>query len=351
LLEKPFEDARKDLLGLLSGTSKQETQGVEEMTVASSRAAWMRLTTALVLFAALCIATTSVQTTRADGPTNGENIIVSSLGKEYAAPPADSTFSASFKGTGKLAGSVERSALRTGSVIRERGESIIGPDSRRQVTNTTKFPNRAIASMVMRFDGIEYACTAWFIGPHTLATAGHCVYDPALQEFATDVVIYPARDGNTMPFGSAVGVELFTNKCWKDSTGFGNPKCDYGAVKINKELGNTVGWFGYFSQPNPSDVLNRKINIRGYPGDKLPFGNMWTMKGPIQQATNKMLGYSIDTGAGQSGAPMFHKVSGCGKCSYGIHAYAVGVPPFTDRNSGLRINQKVYNNLTSWKTQ
>jgi glutamyl endopeptidase len=169
------------------------------------------------------------------------------------------------------------------------------------------------------------------------------VFDATLGTFATNMKVYPGRKGNNLPYGSANGVKLFTNKCWKNT---GSPECDYGLIKLNKPLGNTVGWFGWIYYTQNSSLQDKMTNVRGYPGDK-PEGTMWTMKGAIEQVTSTRIGYSIDTFGGQSGSPTYGKYtvngSNCNPCSVGIHAYGVGATPFTTRNSGVRLTQKIFN--------
>ena len=56
-------------------------------------------------------------------------------------------------------------------------ETVHGPDDRVQITNITTYPWRAIASLLITAaDNSTWIGTGWFIGPHTLVTAGHVVY-------------------------------------------------------------------------------------------------------------------------------------------------------------------------------
>ena len=56
-------------------------------------------------------------------------------------------------------------------------ETVHGADDRTQISNTAVFPWRAIASLLITAaDNSTWIGTAWFVGPHTLMTAGHCVF-------------------------------------------------------------------------------------------------------------------------------------------------------------------------------
>lgn len=313
---------------------------------------WLRLALFAALFAAILVALVPLQSAYADEP-DGQDVLVSSDGQEVQAQSFGTNVSASFGGTGVLDEKITPETLKNGRPIRESIESVIGADNRTQITNTAKYPNRAIASLVMEFSNGTFICTGWFIGPNTLATAGHCVYDPSLGEFASSIDVYPGRNGSTLPYGSASATKLFTNKCWKTTA---SPECDYGAIQINSNLGNTVGWFGFGWYQANSVLQGKGVNVRGYPGDK-PTGTLWTMKGPIEQVTTTRIGYSIDTFGGQSGSPaygkfVFQSPTGpftCKPCGVGIHAYGVGATPFNTRNSAVRITQKIYNAFCNWR--
>lgn len=327
------------------------------MKIAPSRRKWARLAMLSALLTLTLVAIAPIQTTHADDP-NGIDVIVTNDGKTFQAPPARAKISRSFAGTGVPARTFKESSAtpRTGRVMQfgNRTESVIFPDGRTQVTNTGSYPNSAIANLVMTFPDGDYICTAWFIGPDTLATAGHCVFDPVSLTFASKILVYPGRNSNTLPFKQAKAVQLFTNNCWITTQ---DPKCDYGGLKINKTtMGNQTGWLGFGWTGDKNELLNRNLSVRGYPADK-GGTTLWTMKGPIEVVTSKQVGYSIDTWGGQSGSPIFGapKFGGtkCENCSAGIHAYGYNTgnptPPFGARNSGTRITEKVFNALCSWR--
>lgn len=226
-------------------------------------------------------------------------------------------------------------------------ESVIGPDGRTRVTATTTFPWRAVAHLVVYWrNGTTGGCTGWFIGPRTVATAGHCVYNSSKGGWASSVRAYPGRNGSSTPYGYGTSHRLFSVTGWTSS---GNHEYDYGAIQLKTTLGNTVGWFGFRWQS--SNTFSGAYRLTGYPGDKT-YGTMWTMQeNPgIRAVTTRKLWYSIDTYGGQSGSPVYHNYSStCSTCSVAIHAYGVGMSPYTQYNSGTRITQQVFNNLVAWR--
>ncbi|MFC7440381.1 trypsin-like serine peptidase [Laceyella putida] len=219
-------------------------------------------------------------------------------------------------------------------------ESVIGSDNRTRVTDTASYPYSAIVHIVSDIGG----CTGWLIGPDTVATAGHCIYDPNNNKWASSATVYPGRDGDSLPYGSANGVEFFSVSGWVQN---GDSNYDYGAIKLDKDIGNATGWFGYRYQ---SGSLNGTAeNISGYPGDKT-YGTQWQHADQIRETQTYKLLYANDTYGGQSGSPVYqNSYSDCGTCAIAIHTN--GVYGGSSYNRGTRITQEVYNNLNTWKAQ
>lgn len=223
-------------------------------------------------------------------------------------------------------------------------ETVHGPDDRVQITNTAIYPWRAIASLLITAaDNSQWIGTGWFIGPHTLATAGHVVYIknsgvPGRDGWVKSIQVMPGRNAGNLPYGSVTSSGIRSVNGWINS---GNETYDYGAIIIPTQLGNTVGWFG-FSSYSDTDLLSTTGNISGYPGDK-PAGTQWFDARRVASVTSQKVYYDIDSYGGQSGSPVFRIING-NRVAIAIHAYGGAVT-----NSGTRINTEVYNNLLAWK--
>ncbi|MEM8535869.1 MAG: serine protease [Chloroflexota bacterium] len=213
-------------------------------------------------------------------------------------------------------------------------DSVIGPDSRYRITNTTSSTYRKIVHITSNSGG----CTGWLISADTVATAGHCVY---YGGWSQNVRVYPGRDGSSTPYGSCSAERLFAPSGWTQSY---SPSYDYGAIKLNCTIGNQTGWFGF--QWENGSRNGESTNISGYPGDK-PYGTMWRSDGSVQVTENLRLFYANDTIGGMSGSPVWNNEL-CNQCAVGIHAYGVGGSPY-GLNGATRITQEVFNNLMSWK--
>ncbi|RAL22587.1 trypsin-like serine peptidase [Thermoflavimicrobium daqui] len=223
---------------------------------------------------------------------------------------------------------------------------VIGPDDRKQVTDTTIFPYSAITSLEITLaDGRKSGCTGWLIGPHTVATAGHCIYDTSTDTWMKSVRVYPGRNGSSAPFGSVEGVELESVSGWVND---GDPAYDYGVIHLKENIGYDAGWFGFRWQDET--YKGQEATIAGYPGDKyqgtpLYLKTMWQHTSKILSDTNTRLFYDIDTFGGQSGSPIWQTRSDCGECGIGVHAYGYGSQQM---NGGTRINQERFNKFKEW---
>jgi glutamyl endopeptidase len=225
-------------------------------------------------------------------------------------------------------------------------ETVHGPDNRVQITNTNVYPWRAHASLLITAaDNSQWIGTGWFIGPHTLMTAGHVVFIkgsgvPGRDGWVRNIKVMPGRNGASLPYGSVTSTNFRSVTGWTNSAS-GDENYDYGAIIIPTNLGNTVGWFG-FGVYSDADIVASDGNISGYPGDK-PAGTQWYDHHKIASVNSRKIYYDIDTFGGQSGSALYRIING-NRFAMGVHAYGGATT-----NSATRIVQAVFNNMIAWK--
>ncbi|HMS64478.1 MAG TPA: endopeptidase [Ignavibacteria bacterium] len=223
-------------------------------------------------------------------------------------------------------------------------ETVHGPDNRTKITNTSSYPWRVHASLLITArDNSQWIGTGWFIGPHTLMTAGHVVFIKnsgvsGRDGWVKSIKVMPGRNGASLPYGSVTSTNFRSNTGWTNN---GDENFDYGAIIIPTNLGNQTGWLGFGVYSN-ADLLASTGNISGYPGDK-PSGTQWYDSKRIASVNSRKVYYDIDTAGGQSGSAVYRIVNG-NRYAFGIHAYGGATT-----NSGTRIITAIYNNMVAWK--
>lgn len=219
--------------------------------------------------------------------------------------------------------------------------TIIGPDDRVRITGDRirKFPYRAIVH-IERSNGTD--CSGMMIDRRTVATAGHCIWDRDLDQWRGIDYVAPGQDGaTTRPYGACGVIRRFVTDGYKK---YGAVGADYGALRLDCNVGNDTGWFGLIR--NPDDVVRGITSIiSGYAADK-PEGTQWRSIDQIRRVFRFRLFYRNDTVAGMSGAPVFRgRDAGCRWCAVAIHTRGGEA-----LNSGSRIGRQAFRNYSRWRT-
>lgn len=228
-----------------------------------------------------------------------------------------------------------------GRYLVDEPEVIIGPDDRVRVGNPSAWPYRVHGHTVMRFpNGKTYIGTGTLVNKHHVLTAGHCVYSKDDGGWATYVQFTPAQDDASVPFGSSVATRLLSMKGWTDDN---DRNYDIGMLILDKDLGNTVGYFGLITTSD-GNLQNYRVNISGYPGDK-GGRQQWTAADLIKTVQAERLLYDIDTVGGQSGSGVWSVWSGLqGEKVCGVHTTGS-----SSGNGATRLSRSKFDRIaTEW---
>jgi len=214
-------------------------------------------------------------------------------------------------------------------------KAIPGVDGRRQITKTTQFPFSIHVQISMRFSDGEYGGSGSMVGPHHVLTCAHNVYSLEKKEWSKKIVVHPARNGNTAPFGKMTVTRAYIFSDWTQKK---DKRFDIALLILNQSIGKFTGWGGLCSTYDKA-FYKKKFHVTGYPGNK-GFDQMWTMKHEIKKINPETFEYEIDTEAGQSGSAIWKESELGYPIIMGVHTMGSSYV-----NSGVRISAQKFTNL------
>ncbi len=175
------------------------------------------------------------------------------------------------------------------------------------------YPYYVVGWLIMKDQAGNYGtCTATLIGPQSVLTAAHCVYDHDTGGWMAEITFVPGlTDGENPPFGVYVpsAVDILTGYIDNyDGENYGSVMpWDLAVITLSEpsvadDQGNTLGWLGF----GVDDASAYDATMIGYPGDK-PDGTMWESKCEIPDEFfgDLIFAHLCDMYSGNSGSSMF----------------------------------------------
>lgn len=214
----------------------------------------------------------------------------------------------------------------TGAYNLVEGEPFVGRGfgSMSLAGSLSTWPRSGNCKLVMRFVDSGGA-DRWFVGSGSMQDAGvvltaaHCVYARSpnginIFDWAAEVYVYPAWDGNGSVAGGPTSTEVIQNFGWARGDAFiagsdyinnGNFDRDLGVIRLNRgssrNIGMLTGWFGWAYGGDCGPIQDLTYNNFSYPSEGCGGGlhngrDMYYWAGTWDSCPGNQL--QLDTGGG-----------------------------------------------------
>jgi len=221
------------------------------------------------------------------------------------------------------------SYVPSGDVINP--DAVIGTDDRLLVVKLSDdLPYSAIVYLEILWDENQPTswCTGWLVGPSSVITAAHCIYDSTRQPYATPIRVraFPGMSTgsvNPTPYGMCTEFERWVPYEWIAQ---GQSRYwDYGVYRLACRIGEDSGYFGFMQTVDN----NQLVELAGYPshvnGIEVPKGSMYTGWGNVTFLEPTLAHYDADSSVGQSGSPVWElEHPSCLPCAIAVHTTYCG---------------------------
>ncbi len=186
----------------------------------------------------------------------------------------------------------ERDSPAGGAEEPELFASGVEPFKSVQIKRAAEYPNRVHGKLVGNFGSSTFSCSATVVSSRSgslLTTAGHCVYDVATRQVASNLAFIPGYSAGAFPYGIWPVTNLILNKQWVKRSSLdydfamlrtgvgpdGSLQRNVGSrgIGFNDKRRQRLEAYGYPSKGNPKYNGERLIRCDGgYVGDPVRYG-------------------------------------------------------------------------------
>ena len=215
---------------------------------------------------------------------------------------------------------------------------LIGKDNRVKINNTTDSPYRTICYVEATYpDGAVSQGSGVLVYFNVMLTAGHIVYEREHGGWATSIRVYPGKNGDNNPLGSATSTTITTNNAWISNC---DHEWDWGIVDLSRKF-DTWQLYGYYK--NYSSQLGEQVQAIGYPGTY-----MYSDTNSISGIGDRYMHTLCDWTAGESGGAIIDVKT---NHLIGIMSYEHTENGQCTYNGAVRINEDLFNRLNGHQSE
>lgn len=210
---------------------------------------------------------------------------------------------------------------------------------------------KCIAKLKITFPNGTYYGTGFLFSNTSIATAGHCIYDPRHGGKAKAIEVQFLKANLSVSVKSQS--KMHAPDEWMNCT-VNNMDSkwmyDYAVIKLDTAVGKTVGYLDYYgSGDNLETAKNRLLDINvTVPGYLYPNTYITDTSGYINNVGKYDISFTAGLGEGKSGAPIIAQTNDSKNNKFiGIGNY--GPPSSGSYPSGARLDNTILDFLDYWE--
>ena len=209
------------------------------------------------------------------------------------------------------------------------------------ISDTTQSPWCSTVLLVIHTPVGTKLGSGFMIGPNTVATVGHNVYQQQWGGFAYNIVVVPASNGVQQPYGSYLTEDYTCGGNWYN---YEDNQDDWAIIRLPSNVGYATGYLGLRWQ---SDSYNgRFVYSVGYP--ELDDDNMYRATGNVISSSARTLTGNWSSMQGMSGGPLHSNYSDTGYTAIGFNRGGGQNGSYAD---AMRIDEWIYNLFILYRNQ